>query len=777
MIKKRSMLAWLLVLTLALLAPLLGMAGEVLAGATPTPPQLAATTMDSSTLYMGFSTPPEGWSTEWEVSGHPNMMVTLACGQVPFPENATSVNFRDSSHPGDMRNKTVYVAVRTVSDTEWGLATEWSNIYQVELDAYCYIMSVDEYEESPTDLTTTTTGAYVSDPTTTPSSTSKPTTAPTTTESETDPTTTESETDPTTTESDSDSDDDTDPSGTGPTTPTTGPTTNSTVTFDPNGGVWGDGTSAPVTVNANAGDEVKVPNAPEKEDDEFLHWKESKTGAEVNPGGMYKIPEEGGFSFDAVWKSGAGKNATASFDPDGGMWQDGTSAPKTVNAKAGDAIEIPEAPVKEDDEFLCWKESRSGKMFDPGDTYRVPKGGGYIFTAVWSESTAANVTVTFDPGDGTWADGTSISRTVKLNAGDRVTTPDAPIKENDEFLYWKDPNSGTVLLPGGTYPVSEEGEYTFDAVWQTDTTTNATVTFEPDGGEWADGTSDPRTVKANAGDPITLPEAPEKEKNTFLCWKEVKSGKEFQPGDTYLLPEEGSYDFGAVWELSTTTNASVSFHPDGGVWGDGTSAPKTFNVNAGDPITTPGAPLKANDEFLYWKEAESGSILLPGATYRVPKEGGYDFNAVWKSSTTTNASVTFDPRGGVWGDGTSAPKTIKMNADDPVKVPEAPAKVNDVFLGWKESKSGSVFKPGDTYRAPKEGGYEFTAVWKSDSTTAAEGNATTKPTESTKSTDPNPDLPRTGTNMGTYLWLGLLLLAGGGALITVFMARIAKQRD
>ncbi len=120
------------------------------------------------------------------------------------------------------------------------------------------------------------------------------------------------------------------------------------------------------------------------------------------------------------------------------------------------------------------------------------------------------------------------------------------------------------------------------------------------------------------------------------------------------------------------------------------------------------------------------------------------------------ATVTFDPAGGKWKDGTTAPKTITTNVGDEIKILEAPARKGYEFKHWE----GSAYKPGEKYQVPS-GGHRFTAVWIKS--------------VSTKPTDKDQTLPKTGENVEPYLWSSILLLAAGG-LLFVLRKKKSKQR-
>ncbi len=151
MMKKKRMLAWLLVLVLSVLVPLPGMAGEVLAESTPTPPHLSVSgTIGQSTMALSWTPlPPSGWYSEWEVSFTADMTDTSLCGQVSSPMNTMGIDFADSSHPRDMTNKTVYIGVKYGDSGSVNVYSAWSNLYEVKLDKDKNIESLEPYSASP----------------------------------------------------------------------------------------------------------------------------------------------------------------------------------------------------------------------------------------------------------------------------------------------------------------------------------------------------------------------------------------------------------------------------------------------------------------------------------------------------------------------------------------------------------------------------------------------------------------------------------------------------
>ena len=131
-------------------------------------------------------------------------------------------------------------------------------------------------------------------------------------------------------------------------------------------------------------------------------------------------------------------------------------------------------------------------------------------------------------------------------------------------------------------------------------------------------------------------------------------------------------------------------------------------------------------------------------------------------SDPEEATVTFDPAGGKWEDGTTAPKTITTNVGDEIAILEAPVREGYEFKHWE----GSAYQPGEKYQVPS-GGHTFTAVWTK--------TVSTKPTDTSKDTKPGQALPATGENVGTCLWPSVLFLSAGG-LLFVFRKKKSKQK-
>ncbi|HHT24505.1 MAG TPA: hypothetical protein GXZ76_03155 [Clostridiaceae bacterium] len=218
-------------------------------------------------------------------------------------------------------------------------------------------------------------------------------------------------------------------------------------------------------------------------------------------------------------------------------------------------------------------------------------------------------------------------------------------------------------------------------------------------------------------------------------------------------------------------SVSVDVEPEG----SGTASATPNAGPAGTTITLNAEP-NSGWQFKEW-QILSGAIGISDNMFMMP-ESNVMVKAVFEVTPVVveEETVIFDPAGGKWEDGITDPKIIKAKVNDEITIIEAPAKEGFEFQYWQ----GSKYQPGDKYRVLK-GGHTFTAVWlkttatkPSDPTETTKPTGTTTPTETVKLTDSDQTLPKTGENIGIYLWPNILLFAAGGLLLVLRKKRISK---
>jgi len=182
-----------------------------------------------------------------------------------------------------------------------------------------------------------------------------------------------------------------------------------TLTFDLAGGTL-DGKTGKVTIEANVGDTIKLPEAPTREGYTFQYWK----GSRYEAGADYKV--EGDHTFTAVWEENKVKTYTVTFDANG----HGT-APDSQTVEEGKKASKPKDPTASGYTFGGWftdKECKSVYSFDTAVTKDI------TLYAKWTKNSSSSDDKT--PSKGT-SGGTSGS-----------TTGTSAVKTGDEnnFGLW-----------------------------------------------------------------------------------------------------------------------------------------------------------------------------------------------------------------------------------------------------------------------------------------------------------------------------------------------------
>ena len=207
-------------------------------------------------------------------------------------------------------------------------------------------------------------------------------------------------------------------------------------------------------------------------------------------------------------------------------------------------------------------------------------------------------------------DGTSAPANITKTYGIDITLPyTIPVRDGYKFVGWGTYPSDTTpdYFPGGTY--SSNVGRTLYAIWESDSETTYTVSYNANGGVGAPASQS--IVKAGS---IALSmDEPTRSGYTFLGWSEnaLSSFPDYLSGDTYIC--NSSVTLYAVWAQNTSVPPSVTY---------------TVSYNANGGSGAPSAQYKNEDETLT-------------LSYVKPQRSGYDFLGWSASSTATSAS--YDP--------------------------------------------------------------------------------------------------------------------------------------
>lgn len=320
------------------------------------------------------------------------------------------------------------------------------------------------------------------------------------------------------------------------------------LTLDANGGEFADGTTENVSYHEEDADISSLNSlVPEREGYTFTGWGDA--ALTVMPGEDTVVK--------ANWEI---EKYTIIFETDGG------TAIDPMEVTYGQTVVAPANPTKDGFEFIKWSPALPTTMGDIGDN-----GATITVTAIWAEVDTRNNLVA-DANGGTYADGTSI-KNHKFNAGDVVDGAiEEPTREGYEFDGWDG------LDEGGKMP---EGDTTITAKWI------AKVTIDPNGGKFADGTTDKIVTEADSIDvagklPVT------KERAELIGWKDTFTGTIYDE-----IPATSDVALNLVAQWDDEEQYTITFYV-------GSNVHKTDAYYEGEAIVLPEAPTVTGFDFGGW---------------------------------------------------------------------------------------------------------------------------------------------------------------------------------
>ena len=364
------------------------------------------------------------------------------------------------------------------------------------------------------------------------------------------------------------------------------------------------------------------------------------------------------------------KSYTITYELDGGSIE----GEYKTSYKTSEAFALP-VPVKENFEFICWKDGE-GKEWKEISKTTV---GNKIFYANWRQVIFA-IDYELNGGENNPDNPSSYS----VRGGDIELK--APVRAGYKFLGWADKDSSeegyVAKIPAGSM-----GDRTFVAVWEK---TTFSITYDLGGGT---NSSENPAEYSTESETITLAPAT-RAGYKFLGWVDKNSSAtgyvtEIPAGST------GDRTFVAVWEKTTF---SITYD-----LGGGTNSPENPAEYSTESETITLAPAtRAGYKFLGWVDKNSSAT---GYVTEIPagSTGDKTFVAAWEKTTF---SITYD-----LGGGTNSPENPAEYSTESETITLAPATRADYkFLGWVDKNSSAT---GYVTEIPagSTGDKIFVAVW------------------------------------------------------------------
>lgn len=243
------------------------------------------------------------------------------------------------------------------------------------------------------------------------------------------------------------------------------------VKFDLNGGNI-DGKSDAIINTVKKDNTVDFPDDPTKKDLEFggwftelpntdsyrqkkvvgkrYYWNSKSPFSDYSRDWMSWNDEKLDPLYDGIFLLRAQWNARATFNANGGVFNNKNENTKDEVTIAGKEITLSQAPTRDDYQFLNWVDA-ADKTYNPGDTYTL--NANTVFIAKWKQ---IRNTVTFKNGDKTQTVKVETGKAIDADALTDQSMPKNPTKDGYTFKEWNTSSDGKGTAFTGTTPVDSD---------------------------------------------------------------------------------------------------------------------------------------------------------------------------------------------------------------------------------------------------------------------------------------------------------------------------------
>lgn len=457
--------------------------------------------------------------------------------------------------------------------------------------------------------------------------------------------------------------------------------TNYKVTFDANGGTFGGGGTAPtysVAYNQvlSTADGFTAPTV-SKSGAKFLGWTKAGDGTlytngEDDPNYIGDVVITGDTVFIASWSG----DVRVTFNANGG-----TIAGKDfAEGQSGTEISVP-TPTRYGYNFGGWyTESSCENSAMTDGTYKFP-----ATNATWyAKWTAKNVTVTFNYGEG--AVGGDKTSTITKTFDSNLSEADIPAPTLAGFTLTGWSREDGTIIPNANMTsevINTEGTVTYTAYY---TANPITITFNPDGGTFPDGTTQNKSYMKSEGDTMPFADVPVPTlaTKTFAGWK-LEGSDDSTAATTGDMTFDSAKTYVAVWKDAQYT---ITFRLNGGSVSGSSDDVVIENLSHGTTFPAiPDVTLSGNT-LQGWMNMEDGQ-MYGGTNTAFPTTvtESATYIAIWGTNTYDVTFTKYDYSDQSTGDSSSL--TIPTIYEGIPAAPTVTPPTGKQFANWKIT-SGSL---------------------------------------------------------------------------------------
>ncbi len=358
----------------------------------------------------------------------------------------------------------------------------------------------------------------------------------------------------------------------------------------------------------------------------------------------------------------------------------------------------PAAPTKAGFTFGGWQYVSGAKTTDyiivgteydtmtAGQSYYLSgDAGDTVYQTIWTADAAVSYGITWTGGANyTFTSGTGVVNSLAGKLVSFEITADDGFAVTDVAVTGA---SGDTLAALESVTQNSDGKYVYrysftmpaEAVTVSATAAKIELDWFAVRFENAEGSLYNLVFLEKAGN-VKMPAGPAKAGSVFDGWQIDGTGTVYAQGTD--VPVSGSVTFKPSY---TADVYNVTYDEVGG------TAVTDATAGYGDKITLAGAPTKADNAFIGWRDLSTGLVYGANATFEVKDDAA--FEAVWKSIPPDGIYVaTFINEDGLLYDFRIVPVDAWGHGE--VHTPSAPVKAGYTFDGW--DRTGALVAANDT---------------------------------------------------------------------------------